>query len=191
VAGTSRLIFVTGGVRSGKSSFAEKLAEQEALITGGSLHYLAAGVNSDLEMEKRIARHRQERDNSKFEWKTWEQSHHIGSLAAQFSNQDIILLDCLTTLLNNEFFTRQENWNDEFQLEVQKRILNGIDQMRGNCQALIVVSNELLHEELLNNELVLIYCRLIGKLHQQLVTQADQAYLIESGIPILMKGERE
>jgi len=191
VESVSRLIFVTGGVRSGKSSFAERLAEQEAVLTGGSLHYLATGVNSDLEMAKRIARHQQERGNSKLVWTTWEQSCRIGTIAPQLLNRPIVLLDCLTTLLNNEFFTRQEEWNTEFQLEVEKRILLDIDVLKEKCQTLIVVSNELLNEGLLNSELVFIYSRLIGKLHQQIVEKADQAYLIESGMAILMKGERE
>ncbi|MDZ5474211.1 bifunctional adenosylcobinamide kinase/adenosylcobinamide-phosphate guanylyltransferase [Bacillus sp. 31A1R] len=190
MANTSRLVFVTGGVRSGKSSFAERLAEMESIRTEGSLHYIATGVNSDSEMAKRIVRHQQERTNSELDWNTWEQSHNVGNLAPKFSNKDIILLDCLTTLLNNEFFTRHQDWDEKFQLEVQDWILTGIDQLREKCHTLIVVSNELLHEGLLNNDLVFIYGRLIGRLHQQLVTNADQAYLIESGIPILMKGER-
>lgn len=185
---TQALIFITGGVRSGKSTFAEQLAIQMAMDTGGTLHYIATGVPSDSEMRKRIEKHQRERAESPIKWKTWEQSQHIDVLGAEFHHSDILLLDCLTTLLNNELFS-SEDTGDEFQDNVMNRILTGVEQLRKNASVLILVSNEVLHDCIRDSELVLDYSRLIGKMHQQIVRKADQAYLIESGIPVLMKGE--
>ncbi|MEH7123262.1 bifunctional adenosylcobinamide kinase/adenosylcobinamide-phosphate guanylyltransferase [Bacillus sp. JJ1773] len=185
----SSIIFISGGVRSGKSSFAEQLAAGEAENTGGQLHYVAAGQASDSEMKDRIQRHQKDRLNSGLSWQTWEKPTKLQELSGVFTNTDIILLDCLTTLLNNEFFSVDEQWmKPEFQQKVMKGILEGIEQISQNCHRLIVVSNEVLNEPQGSNELVFIYRRMLGQLHQQIVATAKQAFLVEAGIPILMKG---
>ncbi|MBU8879910.1 bifunctional adenosylcobinamide kinase/adenosylcobinamide-phosphate guanylyltransferase [Bacillus sp. FJAT-29790] len=185
----SSLIFITGGVRSGKSSFAEKRATEIACETGGHLHYIAAGQHSDPEMKARIAKHRQDRSESKFNWKTWEHPTHLTKLSGAFNGKDIVLLDCLTTLLNNEFFHSDGKWLDPvFQEQVMDSILEGIEQIQCRSHVLIVVSNEIFHEPIGDNEMVFIYGRMLAHLHQQLVIKAKQAYLVEAGIPLLMKG---
>lgn len=186
----SSIVFISGGVRSGKSRFAEQLAAEKAEQTGGLLHYIAAGQASDAEMKERIQRHQKDRLDSGLNWKTWEKPAQLQELSDAFKNTDIILLDCLTTLLNNEFFSVNEQWMElEFQQKVMQEIFEGIEQISHKCHCLIVVSNEVLNEPQGNNELVLVYKRMLGKLHQQIVAKAKQAYLVEAGIPILMKGK--
>ncbi|WNS75912.1 bifunctional adenosylcobinamide kinase/adenosylcobinamide-phosphate guanylyltransferase [Bacillus sp. DTU_2020_1000418_1_SI_GHA_SEK_038] len=186
----STIIFISGGVRSGKSSFAEQLAAEEAKKTGGQLHYIAAGQASDSEMKERILRHQKDRLDSGLNWKTWEKPNELQEFSGFFTDTDIILLDCLTTLLNNEFFSVDEQWMKlEFQQKVMQGILEGIKQISQNCHRLIIVSNEVLNESQGSNELVFIYRRMLGQLHQQIVAKAKQAYLVEAGIPILMKGK--
>ncbi|MDQ0273238.1 bifunctional adenosylcobinamide kinase/adenosylcobinamide-phosphate guanylyltransferase [Cytobacillus purgationiresistens] len=183
-----QLIFISGGVRSGKSSFAEELAADIANLTNGRLHYIAAGQASDNEMDLRIKRHQEDRANSGYEWKTWEQPTELTKLSTSFQHGDIILLDCLTTLLNNEFF-RGNSLNDpEYQYEVMYEIKEGIIQILSQCHTLIVVSNEVLNDPLGNNELVMAYGKTLGELHQFVTSLADQAYLVEAGIPLQMKG---
>lgn len=184
------LIFITGGVRSGKSSFAEKMAFNLAMNKGGQLNYLATGVASDQEMRERIAKHQQDRVAGESSWRTIEQSLHIGEIANMFGSQDIILLDCVTTLLNNELFSINQNWDESFLSTVKEKIVTGIKQIRNRGKVLIVVSNEVFHESFAENELVFTYGKLLGQIHQQLVMAADQAYLVEMGVPILMKGVR-
>lgn len=186
---TSSLVFITGGVRSGKSTFAERFAVEKAIETGGSLHYLATGVASDSEMEKRIEKHQKDRAESKLQWKTWEQSTHIEELAKEFRQTDILLLDCLTTLVNNELFTHESEWDESFLQNVFDRILTGISGLRESCSMLILVSNEVLYDSIRDSELVFQYSRLIGKLHQQIVCLANTSYLVECGVPILMQEE--
>ena len=184
----SSLIFISGGVRSGKSSFAEKLAADMARQTAGNLHYIAAGQASDTEMKERIVRHQKDRLASGLRWKTWEQPTDIMALSEAFGRHDIVLLDCLTTLLNNEFFAVDGQWKmASFQEQVMCSIMKGIEQITRCCQALIVVSNEVLYESIGENELVFTYSKMLGQLHQHAVANAKQAYLVEAGIPILMK----
>lgn len=189
MAEQSSLIFISGGVRSGKSSFAERLAAKIANQTGGRLHYIAAGQSSDSEMKERIARHQKDRSESGLDWKTWEQPRELQRISETFTPNDIVLLDCLTTLLNNEFFTVDDQWKEAFfQEQILCSIIEGIEQIAQKSLVLIVVSNEILNEPISSNELVFIYGRLLGRLHQHMAAIANQAYLVEAGIPIRMKG---
>jgi adenosylcobinamide kinase / adenosylcobinamide-phosphate guanylyltransferase len=184
------LIFISGGVRSGKSSFAEKIAKELAKENGGKLNYLASGVASDQEMKERIAKHQGDREIGKFRWRTIEQSVNIGEIAHFFNDEDIILLDCVTTLLNNELFSAKQKWDESFFTQVMETIITGINDIRVRAKVLIVVSNEVFHESMAENELVFSYGRILGKIHQQLVKAADQAFLVEAGIAINKKGVR-
>ena len=114
MAHDSSVIFITGGVRSGKSQFAENIAMERWQSLGiGQLHYIAAMQPSDSEMEKRISRHQEDRRQSGYHWMTWEQPVSIGKMASNFKCDDIVLLDCLTTWLNNELFFVEGKWQDE------------------------------------------------------------------------------
>ncbi|MGJ9457782.1 bifunctional adenosylcobinamide kinase/adenosylcobinamide-phosphate guanylyltransferase [Oceanobacillus sp. CF4.6] len=187
---TASITFITGGVRSGKSNFAEKIAVQRAFEIGGSLHYIATGMPSDREMEKRILKHQKDRRVSGFHWQTWEQPMNIEWLASCFKEKDIILLDCLTILLTNELFSNQEDWSASYLKEVFRRILTGIKAIEKSCHQLIIVSNEVLFDPFHEKKLVFTYCQLIGRLHQEIVNIADQSYVVEAGIPMLMKGDQ-
>jgi adenosylcobinamide kinase / adenosylcobinamide-phosphate guanylyltransferase len=69
-------------------------------------------------------------------------------------------------------------------------IITGINEIRVRAKVLIVVSNEVFHESMAENDLVFSYGQILGKIHQHLVKTADQAFLVEAGIAINMKGGR-
>jgi adenosylcobinamide kinase/adenosylcobinamide-phosphate guanylyltransferase len=186
MAAASSFIFITGGARSGKSSFAERIAEEIAVRTGGSLLYIATGVPLDLEMKDRIKKHQQDRENQQAQWNTMERSVNIGDLAPLIHNQDILLLDCVTTLLNNELYAAGLKWDQS----LYDKIISGILALKEHAGSIIVVSNEVLNEPISDNELVLSYKRLLGAIHQRLVMESDQAFLVEAGISIAMKKVR-
>ncbi|NRD79317.1 bifunctional adenosylcobinamide kinase/adenosylcobinamide-phosphate guanylyltransferase [Bacillus sp. BRMEA1] len=189
MADGSSFIFITGGVRSGKSSFAEKLAIDLADQYGARLTLLATGVPSDLEMQERITKHKRDRETGNHIWRTLERSVQIGKEADRIDNHDIVLMDCITTLLNNELFLKKRDWDETFLKRIQEDIVSGILEIKNRAHTMIVVSNEVLCEPQNDNNLVLTYSRLLGTIHQCLVSQADQAFLVEAGIPIRMKGE--
>lgn len=188
MAASSSFIFITGGVRSGKSGFAERQAVEIARATGASLTYLATGVPSDPEMRERIEKHQRGRSAGAYQWKTVEQSVQIGKLADDFTGKDIILVDCVTTLLNNELFSSEQEWDEHFLETVKNNVITGITSIKNCAGTMIVVSNEVLNEPLCANEMVVSYGRLLGQIHQYLVKEADQVFLVEAGIPIVMKG---
>lgn len=174
------LIFVSGGVRSGKSSFAEKQAKQLIERTSGTLHYIATGVPTDQEMVDRIRRHQV--DRAGFGWTTWESPTEVGKLSDHFNGDDIVLLDCLTTWLNNELF------QNEIPDAVESQILTEIDRLVESCHSLVIVSNDVFYDAMVDSELVFTYKRVLGRLHQQIVKIASDAFHVESSIPVRMKG---
>lgn len=190
MAEAGQLIFISGGVRSGKSSFAEKTAMELTKNTKGSLHYIASGVAFDAEMKDRIHRHQVQRNEGEQQWTTWEEPYFLHNLSTVFQSNDIVLFDCLTYLLNNRLFQIEERLMDpSFHEEIKKSTMEGILTIQKNCHTLIVVSNEILNEPIFSSDLVLVYAKLLGRLNQQVVSIAKEAYLVEAGIPICMKKE--
>jgi len=185
------IIFITGGARSGKSSFAEKYAQSLMDDKNGVLHYVATAKITDEEMKSRIKIHQQDRAKSKVNWKTWEVPVDIHQLAFKFTSKDIVLLDCLTILLTNELFSgevvNKASESSVCHKDIYSKIINGLLLLNSKVQTLIVVSNEVLLNPLQRSSLVQDYAKLIGQLHQGLVSHATEAYLVEMGIPINMK----
>lgn len=187
MADAPSLIFVSGGVRSGKSSFAEKTAVDIAARSGGNLRYIATGVPFDSEMNERIKRHQQDRENTRHHWITVEQPVSIGEIAPYVKEGDILLLDCVTTLLSNELYSAVNKWDQLFLDSVYEKIITGILTLKRQAGTLIVVSNEVMNEPISANVLVFSYKKLLGHIHQRIVRESDQAYYVEAGIPIAWK----
>ncbi|MBU5467164.1 bifunctional adenosylcobinamide kinase/adenosylcobinamide-phosphate guanylyltransferase [Virgibacillus sp. MSJ-26] len=187
---TEGLIFITGGARSGKSAFAEKYAQKLSGASGSNLHYIATAKATDEEMTERIKRHRKDRAESKIAWTTWEASIDIHKLAPEFTSQDVVLLDCLTILLTNELFSKNnEGELGTFKDEIYSKVLDGLYLLKRKVHSLVIVSNEVLLAPLNDSPVVEVYAELIGRLHQVLVQQSTEAYLVEMGVPIQMKSE--
>lgn len=183
-----QLIFITGGARSGKSAFAEHYAIALAGQNNGKLHYIATSKPSDEEMKSRIRHHKEQRENSGAIWKTRECPVDLPAISSLFQHDDVVLLDCLTLLLTNELF-HDNNWQDSRkQNKAVHSILTGIETIRKNAKAILIISNEVLNEPMPDQRLVKIYGRLLGYLHQKIVKIACEAYVVEAGIPVLMKG---
>ena len=128
---TASSILVGGGARSGKSSFAQKLAED----LPGRRAYLATAQALDKEMEKRIAKHQADRGTN---WHaTLEEPLNLtGSLQQASADFDIILVDCITLWLSNLM-----GRNDSDQ-EILKAIDNLADSLNLLPATIILVSNE-------------------------------------------------
>ena len=80
-----KLTFISGGVRSGKSAYAEKLLVDEAEKNGGRLVYIASGIATDSEMQARIERH--QTDRAAHNWTTIEQPVELGRSIALHSTR--------------------------------------------------------------------------------------------------------
>jgi adenosylcobinamide kinase / adenosylcobinamide-phosphate guanylyltransferase len=174
------LVFISGAVRSGKSTFAEQVV-RKYVRKDGQAQYIATSIRMDDEMDERITHHREQRMQGNIRWQTWEQPRNIHELT--FRKEDVVLLDCLTILTANELFYHVE--------DVFNRIYEGITHIKEQCSTLIIVSNEIFSEGLPEGEMTRHYMKLLGKLHQQIVADADEAYVVVHGIARKMKGREK
>lgn len=188
----SNLIFITGGVRSGKSATAEQLAIDEMKASSGNLHYIACGVQTDNEMKKRVWHHQKRRKEANVHWITWEQPKNLAGLTGKFTKNDVLLVDCLTTLLTNEWFVNpgaEEEWEHPFFHEgIKQRILAGVDALCKEAGCVVLVSNELCYETF-HTPLVFHYAKVLGALHQAMVQRATRVILVEHGCLLEKKAE--
>lgn len=181
------MIFITGGVRSGKSAFAEQYAIELYKQHRQGLYYIASGVPFDEEMKKRILRHQQDRAQTDVPWCTIEVAD--GLPEKTFRKRDVILWDCITTWLNNVLYMTEHLKEDRLPIIYQRieRFQQKITKWREDGTILLLVSNEVLDEAPSPFQEVHLYRRLIGKLHQWIVAMCDEAYELDYGINMRRK----
>ena len=166
------ITLITGGQRSGKSSFAQKLAEEKS----ANPVYLATARIWDNDFKSRIERHQSDRGNC---WKTIEENKHISQ---HDLNNKTVLMDCVTLWLNNFFY--DSNYDVEKSLKQAKMEWDKFISQDFN---LIVVTNELgmgVHAE---NETSRKFADLQGCVNQYIAARANNVYLMVSGISTKIK----
>ncbi len=172
---SKRIYFITGGARSGKSAFAEKLSGE---LTGKRA-YFATGQALDSEMAERIEIHRKERG---ILWDTYEEPLAVAELLAKPGNKyDIVLLDCLTLWLSNSMAHTD---GDDAVTSRSDELVKAIKDFGGAC---IVVSNEVGLGIVPDNPLARKFRDFAGMLNQKVARIADEVYLMASGIPVKIK----
>jgi len=172
-----KITFITGGARSGKSSFALKAAS----ALDGQKAYLATAESLDQEMKERISRHREERGS---DWKTHEEPVKItDALKGMIDRYDVVLLDCLTLWLSNLVCSNTDCEND---IENFINVLKNSEPGTRNAK-LFIVSNEVGMGIVPDNELARRFRDLAGMLNQKVAQIADEAYLVTAGIPMKIK----
>lgn len=177
------LIFISGGVRSGKSTFGEQLAKE---LATGRMVYLATSKPYDEEMEFRIEKHQKSREKKGFI--TIEKSENIDEVV--FQKEDTALLDCLGTLLSNEmFYDYSLNFNDEFSKKITDKIFGDIVKTNQSVQNLIVISNEIFSDGKTYDLATEKYIEVLGKLHIKIAEISHMAIECAYGFHIFHKGE--
>jgi len=166
-------IFVLGGARSGKSAFAENLV----IETGLSRHYIATGRAWDVEMQTRIANHRQARGGG---WITHEVPLDLASCLQGLDNsENVILVDCLTLWVTNLMM-------EERDMDIAFRMLaTGLAAMTAKV---VLVSNEVGLGIVPDNRMARDFRDHAGRLHQHIASLAREVYFIAAGLPLKMKG---
>ncbi|MGG0671050.1 bifunctional adenosylcobinamide kinase/adenosylcobinamide-phosphate guanylyltransferase [Sporosarcina koreensis] len=186
-----KLTFISGGVRSGKSAFAERMLVEEAAKCGGRLVYIASGRAVDEEMKQRIEKHKLDRGEE--DWLTIEQPVDLAGTLPFIQPNDFVLWDCLTTWLANEMYEEQDGAyciHMEGCMEKKAaRLMGTIDAIREKAAHFVIVSNEVLDEPASPYEETRTYCEWIGKLHQHLVGMSDEAIEMDCGLPLYWKKE--
>lgn len=189
-----KLTFISGGVRSGKSSYAEKLLVHEAQKNVARLVYIASGVATDSEMQARIEHHKS--DRSTHSWTTLEQPVELEKVLPSIQPGDYVLWDCLTTWLANELYTGWESGKpcigqSGCMERKETQLYTTIGALLSQAAHLVIVSNEVLDELPSKYAETEIYSKWIGRIHQALVSKADTAIEMDYGIPIIWKHDRQ
>jgi adenosylcobinamide kinase / adenosylcobinamide-phosphate guanylyltransferase len=179
----SKLTFILGGARSGKSSYAQKLT----VGSDKSVTFLATAQAFDDEMSARIKKHRAERPA---DWQTLEIPLGIASRVNQIQTQ-VVILDCITLLVSNLMMQFVKNdLVDElsFMQSVQNEIDSLLSAIRESDQHWIIVSNEVGLGLVPSYQMGRVYRDVIGGANQTLAREAEQVILMTAGIPMLIKG---
>lgn len=168
-----RTVFVLGGARSGKSAFAERLAD----ATGLEQVYIATGQAFDAEMEARIDAHRRSRGTG---WRTVEAPQALTqAIRAKARHDRVLLVDCLTLWLSNCLLADDD-------------IAAAIDELGRMLEAadgtIILVSNEVGLSIVPENALARAFRDHSGRMNQAIAARADEAWLVAAGLPLKLKG---
>jgi len=172
----SKVTLVTGGTRSGKSRFAEKLAGAYP----GPRGYLATGQAGDAEMAERIERHRGRRGS---DWVTVEEpvavAEAVGRIDGSYS---VVLLDCVTLWLSNLMFSAPGG-----AAEALERVREFTGGFAGWRTPLIIVTNEVGMGIVPEHPLARAYRDLAGEANELIAAAADEVYVTISGLPLKLK----
>ena len=177
-----KIILVTGGARSGKSSFAERLALK---LGGGKAAYIATAQVFDDEMAYRIKIHKERRGNN---WLTFESPFNADkSISFAAKNFNVILFDCVTIYVSN--FLCTTDLDDEVKLykNLRELIQKLIDAALSSDATIIFVTNEVGYGIVPENKLARRFRDLAGLANQMLALHADKVFLTVAGIAVDIK----
>lgn len=172
-------ILITGGARSGKSRFAQKLAVE----AGGRVLFVAAAEAKDEDMRLRIEAHRQSRPGN---WKTLEAPLGISAVIRGYTGEaEVVVIDCVTMLVSNTMLLeRGAPAAEELALKEVQALVDQMDELEATF---IIVTNEVGLGLVPDNELGRRYRDCLGRANQMMARHADEVYLMVAGIPIRLK----
>lgn len=166
------IYYITGGERSGKSSYAQNLA----LSLTVSPKYIATSRIWDKDHQQRIDRHKSDRD---MRWTSVEEEKHISKV---IQKNDVAVVDCVTLWLTNFYMDTGHDRDESLKLAKAEfaKLLN-IDA------TIIIISNEIgmgLHAD---TPMGRKFTELQGWMNQHIANHADKATFMVSGLPLILK----
>lgn len=177
------ITLVTGGARSGKSTFAESLYENYKDVV-----YIATAKALDDEMKERVKHHQNSRPK---QWRTYEGNYNLSNAIRTEKNY---LLDCITVLTSNIMYDMskdEENINSQLQKLIEDKVIfelkELIDEIRENNYNLVLVTNEVGDSIVPINPVSRAFRDIQGRVNQRIAALADQVYLVCCGIPVKIK----
>lgn len=175
-----KIIFVTGGARSGKSKWAQEHAES----LSGPHFFLATAPVLDEEMARKIQRHQKERES--FHWKTIEEGVYLTNVI-KLCGTGTIIVDCLTLWVNNLIYQAGQTKQvlDEEQIAERARaVTDAVASFNGTC---IFVTNETGLGLVPENPAARNFRDLAGRCNQVFAEASHEAWLLVSGISMRLK----
>jgi adenosylcobinamide kinase/adenosylcobinamide-phosphate guanylyltransferase len=183
--GMGKVILVTGGSRSGKSTFAEELLKDK-----NNVLYIATAIVTDGEMADRIEKHKERRNEN---WSTFEGYKNLDS-AIKGSACEYILLDCVTVMTTNLMFDEERDFDnispeeiDSLEDEIQSQFNILIEAVKEENKTIVMVTNEVGSGLVPEYKLGRIFRDIAGRVNQKLGAVSDEVYLVTCGIPLKIK----
>ncbi|MDY8046129.1 bifunctional adenosylcobinamide kinase/adenosylcobinamide-phosphate guanylyltransferase [Paenibacillus polymyxa] len=176
---------VTGGARSGKSGFAERLCMSRA----SRACYIATAQAYDMEMKERIALHRVQRESAGYDWQTLEEAQALPELLQQLGGDQasqpapMVLVDCLTLWLSNVLLAAGEDGEAASRAAINE-LTAAVEQYPGQ---LVIVTNEVGDGIVPEYPLGRLYRDLSGVMNQRIARLCDEVFLVTAGIPVELK----
>lgn len=167
-----RIILITGGARSGKSGYAEKLA----LSLSDAPVYLATARIWDEEFRERVRRHQARRGPQ------WTNIEEEKQLSRHDLSGRVVLVDCLTLWATNFFFDLESDV-DRALAALQEEF----DRFTQQDATFIFVTNEIGSGGVSENAIQRKFTDLEGWMNQYVAQKADEVILMVSGIPVVIK----
>lgn len=177
------IVLVTGGARSGKSTFAESLYEDKEDVV-----YIATAKVSDDEMEKRVELHQKSRPEI---WRTYEGNYDLIEALGAEKNY---LLDCITVLTSNIMFDITKDIEKipyEMQNQIEEKVLGEIkfliEEVNSKGYNLTIVTNEVGNSIVPEHHISRVFRDLQGRINQKIASLSHRVYLVCCGIPVKIK----
>lgn len=181
-----RIVFITGGARSGKSAYAESL-----YVATSDVIYLATARITDDEMRERVEQHKRSRPSG---WRTIEQTYDLHTVCETGNAPLSVLLDCVSILTSNIMFdlTKEcERIPPALQHKVEQVVTAEIEKLiqtvREKNGSLVMVTNEVGDSIVPENHVARVYRDMLGRVNQHIAALCDEVYLVTCGIPLRLK----
>ncbi|NAS30309.1 adenosylcobinamide kinase/adenosylcobinamide phosphate guanyltransferase [Flavobacteriaceae bacterium R38] len=166
------IYYITGGERSGKSSYAQNLA----LSLSSSAKYIATSRIWDEDHRKRIDRHKNDRDER---WISIEEEKHISNV---IDENEVVVIDCITLWLTNYFVDTKNDVEESLRLAKEE-----LERLFAINAHIIIISNEIGMGVHAHTEVGRKFTELQGWVNQFIAKNADTATVMISGIPLKLK----
>jgi adenosylcobinamide kinase/adenosylcobinamide-phosphate guanylyltransferase len=174
---SKRITLVLGGVRSGKSRYAQRLAEHASQVT----FIATAESRDDHEMQRKIERHRAQRPSH---WLTIEEPLNLAQIVRSAEAEwDLILIDCLTLYASNLLEANGENLTPSL-----AQVDDLCASLASSWHSVILVSNEVGSGVVPAYALGRRFRDLAGEINQRIAAVADTVILMVAGLPLALKG---
>jgi len=175
--GNHLLILVLGGISSGKSGFALRLAHAQ----GGRVLVIATGRASDPEMEARIAAHRRQRPA---EWSLAEEALRPEQAARAHPEVEVVVIDSIDAWVANRMEAAGVEGPGERLDELEEACLRAIEEVLALVPKVICVSSEVGLGTVPLHPLGRAFADLLGRLNQDLAARSTERYLVVAGAPL-------
>lgn len=176
---TRKIILITGGQRSGKSMYAEKLA----LALSPRPVYIATAHIWDEEFSERVKHHKERRGP---QWENFEEEKLLSRIDI---DGKVAVIDCITLWCTNFFFNRDTDGRQPSVDEALAGIEQEFDKFTDQDATFIFVTNEIGSGEVSSNSVQRRFTDMQGWMNQYVAAHADTVVLMVSGIPVTIKGK--